>query len=239
LGLRMSLRTSGPRARLVPRRSEAWDPTRALLAACGVALLSGLLPGSALAHQPRLVGAATAVRVTEPEVSKAYYARLPGRPARYEITSGVPFTLYAQTTVPDVAHARRDLRMRILGPTGQLAGLTTPPSRWKPFYEPFGGDHYLTGPEFRRRVPAGRYTVEVSDPGNRGTYVLAIGEAEKWDPVEAARALAALPAIKHDYFGQSLPRAWLSRTIPIIALMLAGLVGAALLARRLIKRRRR
>jgi hypothetical protein len=209
---------------------------RALLLMGGAVLLPGVVPGSAAAHQPRLVGSATTVRVSDPEVSKAYYARLAGTPARYLIASSVPFTLYAQTTVPDVAHARLDLQMRISGPAGQLARLATPRSRWKPFYEPFGGDHYLTGPEFRRHVAAGRYSVEISDPGNRGTYVLAIGEAERWDPARAARALAALPAIKHDYFGQSLPRAWLTRTIPVTALLLAILAGGLLLVWRLVQR---
>jgi len=91
-----------------------------------------------------------------------------------------------------------------------------------------------------------RHTKTVqSDSARRGLrprqprhLVLAIGEAERWDPVEASRALAALPAIKHDYFGQSLPRAWLSRTIPVIGLMLAGLAGVALLVRQLVRRRR-
>ena len=179
---------------------------RAVVLGCGIALSQGVLAGPAVAHLPRIVGAARTVRVTEPEVSKAYYARLPGVPARYTIASAVPFAFYAQTTVPDVPWARRDLRMRVLGPAGELARLTTPAAAWKRFYEPFGGNRYLTGPEFRRRVPAGRYAVEVSDRGNRGIYVLAIGEAERWDPVEAARALAALPAIKRDYFGRPTRR---------------------------------
>ena len=193
----------------------------------------------AIAHQPHVVGDAARVGVSDPEISKAYYGRLPGVPARYEIVSRRPFTLYAQITVPDIRGARRDYRLTILGPGGQLlAQLSTPTSHWKRFFEPFGGDHYLTGPEFRRHVPAGRYSVEISDLGNRGTYVLAIGEAERWDPAEAARALAALPAIKHDYFGQSLPRAWLTRTIPVTALLLAILAGGLLLVWRLVQRRR-
>ena len=42
--------------------------------------------------------------------------------------------------------------------------------------------------------------MQVTRPGNRGTYVLAIGEAEQWGPIEALSALMALPTIKHDYF---------------------------------------
>jgi len=194
-----------------------------------------LLAPAALAHQPRVVGAARTVRVSDPEVSKAYYAHLPGVPARYEIASASPFNLYAQTTVPAVPASRRDLQMRVFGPSGELARLAVAAKAWKTFYEPFGGDHYLTGPEFSRHVPAGRYTVEISDTGNRGTYVLAIGQAERWSALEAIHALFALPTIKHDYFGQSLPRAWLSRTVPMIAILLALLTGAAVLARRVVR----
>ena len=168
----------------------------------------------AVAH-PHVVGDAARVAVSDPEISKAYYGRLPGVPARYEIVSRRPFTLYAQITVPDIRGARRDYRLTILGPGGQLlAQLNTPTSHWKRFFEPFGGDHYLTGPEYRRHVPAGHYIVQVSRPGNRGTYVLAIGEAEQWGPIEALSALMALPTIKHDYFHQSVPQAWLTRTFP-------------------------
>src|SRR6185312_12762425 len=113
-------------------------------------LLSLVLAAPAVAHQPHVVGDAVRVVVRDPEVSKAYYARLPGVPARYEISSRRPFTLYAQITIPDIAGGRRDYRATILGPTGQLAQLTTPAAQWKQFFEPLGGDHYLTGPEFRR-----------------------------------------------------------------------------------------
>lgn len=179
------------------------------------------------------------VSVSEPEISKAYYGRLPGSPVRYEIASSRPFLLFAQATVPDVPGSRRDLRLRVAGPAGELASLSTPAGAWKKFYEPVGGDHYLTGPEFRRRVPAGRYLVEVSDAGNTGVYVLAVGEAERWGPVEGVRALLALPTIKHDYFGESLARAWFSRTIPALAVLAAAAAAVVLLVRWLVRAARR
>jgi hypothetical protein len=152
-----------------------------LAAVTGVLCL--VVASPAVAHQPHVVGDAARVAVSDPEISKAYYGRLPSVPARYEIVSRRPFTLYAQTTVPDISGARRDYRLTILGPDGPLlAQLSTPTSHWKQFFEPFGGDHYLTGPEYRRHVPAGHYIVQVTRPGNRGTYVLAIGEAEQWGP---------------------------------------------------------
>jgi len=198
-----------------------------------------LAPGDARAHQPRIVGNDTQVRVSTPEVSRAFYAKLPGRPARYEITQRRPFNLYAQITVPDVDNAERDFVLRILRGRRQLARLTTAPERWKQFYEPFGGDHYLTGPTFDRNVSGGDYTVEVSSPDNRGTYVLAIGKKEQWSPGEAANALAVLPQIKHDYFGQSEARAWFSRTIPVLLIAIVLIALAVLGVLRIVRHRRR
>lgn len=201
-----------------------------------VALLATLaLTPAAQAHQPEIVGRATLVHVGDPEVSRAYYGHLPGQPTRYVIVSARPFALYTQITVPDVRGALRDYRVEIFGPAGRLAVLSTPPRRWKKFFEPFGGDHYLTGAEFRRSVAAGRYVVEVSRPGNVGTYALAIGEQERWGPLAAVRALAALPVIKRDYFGESTARAWLSRTVPAV---LIAVVAIALPVLALARRRR-
>ena len=203
---------------------------------------AGLLLGAgapiAVAHQPVIVGSRSHVTVTDPETSRAFYGRLSGKPARYVVVSRTPFTLYAQMTVPDVSGARRDFRMRIAGPRGGLADVTTPPAQWKKFYEPFGGDHYLTGREFRRRVPGGRYTIDLSNPSNSGLYVLAIGEAERWGPIAAVRAVALLPQIKREWFGESPGRAWLSRTVPI-ALIAIAVVGALVLALRRALRVRR
>ena len=209
---------------------------RSVLAAVTGALCL-VVASPAIAHQPHVVGDAARVVVSDPEISKAYYGRLPGVPARYEIVSRRPFTLYAQITVPDIRGARRDYRLTILGPDRQLlAQLSTPPVHWKRFYEPFGGDHYLTGPEYRRHVPAGHYIVQVTRPTNRGTYVLAIGEAEQWGPIEALSALIALPTINHDYFHQSVPQAWLTRTVPAMAVLIALILLAGWMLHRLIRR---
>ncbi|MGB0098023.1 MAG: hypothetical protein WBP81_36485 [Solirubrobacteraceae bacterium] len=78
--------------------------------------------------------------------------------------------------------------------------------------------------------------MQVSRPGNRGIYALAIGEAEQWGPIEALSALMALPTIKHDYFHQSVPQAWLTRTVPAMADLVALILPAGWLLRRLIRR---
>ena len=78
--------------------------------------------------------------------------------------------------------------------------------------------------------------MQVTRPGNRGIYVLAIGEAEQWGPSEALSALMALPTIKHDYFHQSVLQAWLTRTVPALAVLVALILLAGWLLTRLIRR---
>ena len=206
------------------------------VAAVAVAALLGV--SSAQAHQPVIVGDRTHVTVTDPETSRAFYGRLPGRPARYAVLSRTSFVLYAQMTVPDVRGARRDFRMLITGPRGEIASVKTPAATWKKFYEPFGGDHYLTAREFRRRVPGGRYVIEVSNPSNNGLYVLAIGERERWGPIAGLKAVALLPQIKHEWFGESPARSWLSRTVPIALITVAVISLVALLAAKALRVRR-
>jgi flagellar biogenesis protein FliO len=46
----------------------------------------------------------------------------------------------------------------------------------------------------------------------------------------------ALPAIKHDYFHQSVLQAWLTRTVPAMAVLVALILLAGWLLNRLIRR---
>ena len=66
--------------------------------------------------------------------------------------------------------------------------------------------------------------------------MLAIGEAEQWGPIEALSALMTLPTIKHGYFPQSVLQAWLTRTVPAIAVLVALILLAGWLLNRLIRR---
>jgi hypothetical protein len=94
---------------------------------------------------------------------------------------------------------------------------------WRPFFEPFGGDHYQLGPEYDEDVPAGAYTVVVSSPDNLGKYALAVGKIEKFPPKEMARTIVALPKLKK-YFGKSPWTAYFNLT-GVFLLVIAGAVG--------------
>lgn len=171
-----------------------------------VALLVCLfIPGMADAHQPRLVDSSL-ISVLDPEISKAFYAKLDGQPHYYEIDSQKDFDLYVNVLVPDIQGQKKDVSAVIIkngdveNPMARLDGLSF---QWKAFFEPFGYDNYWMGPEYKAHVDAGKYEVRVFSTNNDSKYSLAIGEAELFDFKEIMNALTVIPKLKADFFNES------------------------------------
>lgn len=129
---------------------------------------------------------------------------------------------------------------------GRLDG---PSTTWTPFYEEFGGDHYLWGPEFAaddslkgealkgRQVPAGNYTLTVSSPNNSGKYSLVVGDLEAFPPLEMLNALILVPQLKSGFFGESLPTMLSSAFVwGYVALIFALAFGFGLLYRFILRK---
>jgi hypothetical protein len=163
-----------------------------------------LLPMMALAHQPRIVESATTV-VIDPEISKAYYSEFNGTSQIYTIDALSDFDLYVNLLVPDKAGQSRNIEAVVTRdgesvPVVTLGGIGF---AWESFYEPFGNDTYLNGPEYRAHVPAGRYTIRVTSPDATIKYSLAVGEIEAFNVAETLSAIHTIPLIKRDFFGKS------------------------------------
>lgn len=173
------------------------------LAAFAFALV--VWPSSVSAHQPQIVQPSpTPIPVRDAEIPKAYYAALDGAPQLFEVRCSRPFILYVSILVPGVPGVARNLSAEIRdGKHRFVAELDGLHARWKKFHKPSGGDDYYQGPEFRGRVPAGTYAIKVIRPGNRGKYVLAVGEREEFTFRETLRTLRVLPRLKSDFFGKS------------------------------------
>jgi hypothetical protein len=165
--------------------------------------------GATYAHQPKMVTDTAVTRVDKPEVSKAFYARLFGEPAVYEIVSPDSFDLYVNILVPDEVGRPTDLSVTVTRGLDTIMVLDGPAHTWTKFYEPFGGDSYLMGPERRLRVGPDTYVATVSRPGNEGRYVLAVGEREEFPPREIVRVIRLMPRLKRDFFGKAPIRALL------------------------------
>lgn len=179
--------------------------TRKILPVIGLALFALvflLRPGIASAHQPRIVEDRLTV-VTEPEISKAYYAKLEGVPDIYTISSSQDFELYVGILVPDIAGQKKDVSVVVLKDGNQIAILDGTTFAWTQFYEPFGADKYWKGGEYRAAAGPGKYEIRVSSTNNDSKYALAIGEIEKFGLTDSLSATTLIPQIKKDFFNQS------------------------------------
>lgn len=192
-------------------------------------------PFSAQAHQPRTTGQGDGhqddpIIVPEPDVSKAYYKELAGEPEYYSISSDVAFALYINILVPDIP-SEREHRFSVEvtdAKGGRIALLDGTTGEWKQFYEPFGGDNYLMGPEYRANVSAGQYTLKVFSADNDGKYALAVGEKEAFPPAEILNALLLVPQIKQSFFGVPFPMSLISS--PMVNGILVMIVGVIVIA---------
>ena len=171
-----------------------------LLLASGPMALSA--PAPVAAHQPVVVDSET-TEVSDPEISKAYYATLAGEPQRYQIDTSVAFDLYVGILVPDDGSPVKDVTAEVFRGDELLVRLGGVDETWKRFYEPFGQNTYWDGGEYRLRAEPGIYTVVVSSVDNTSRYSLAIGEIEFFGWGDRVNALAVLPGIQQEFFGLS------------------------------------
>ena len=159
-------------------------------------------PLKVLAHQPRLVEMEK-INVTEPEISKAYYGNLSGKPHIYTISTSSPIDLYVNVLVPFIEGPEKNVIVKIFKGE-QLMGILSPKKGdWKEFFEPFGHSMYWKGPEFKVRADAGKYKIHVQSTERSIRYVLATGEIEAFDGPESLNAILLIPKLKKDFFEES------------------------------------
>lgn len=164
-----------------------------------------LTPSVVFAHQPR-IPTGNEIVVTDPEISKAYYAELLGKPQNYFIKSDKPFNLYINLTVPDIAGQRTDFSYYVFKdgnfdyPITEFFGGNF---EWSKFWEKFGRDSYLEAGSYQMEQEPGEYKIQVINSDYTGKYVLAIGEKENFDLKETVNAINLIPKIKKNFFNES------------------------------------
>lgn len=187
-------------------------------------ILFVFLPTVASAHQPRITESRLTT-VSDPEVSKAYYAKLTGEPDIYVIDASAPFDLYVGVLVPDIAGQKKDVSAVVLKDGTQIAFLDGATFAWEQFFEEFGRDTYWKGPEYRVRAEAGTYEIRVWSTNNDSAYSLAVGEIESFGPSEIINAYITIPQIKSFFFNKPAYTAFLT---PFLGVPLAILLVIAL-----------
>lgn len=161
------------------------------------------------AHQPRLDISFNAsyenpIVVKNPEVSQVFYGELKGKPNYYQIKSDVPFKFYLNLLVPSSPGMPGDfISAEVLDSSGNtILFINGTNSTWEPYFEEFGGDNYLKGPDARADLPAGTYYVKVFNSKNQGKYSIAVGEIESFPLDESLTALVTIPLLKEQFFGK-------------------------------------
>lgn len=202
-----------------------------------------LVPATLQAHLPRLVTSDT-IRVIQPEISQAFYAHLSQAAHRYYLDETDTFDFYLQLLTPDLTGQRTDFLVNVFQNSGNLSGnliysIDTKEFQWTKYYEPYGGDHYLMGPEFRMKAPPGIYTISISNSDNLGKYALAIGEKESWPPSEIWNTLVMLPKLKKDFFQKSPLTAYFNRVGVFLAICLLIIISVLFLILKLLRKQYR
>lgn len=177
------------------------------------------------AHQPRLdTGTVTNISnpiiVENPEISQAFYGNLKGSPDYYQITSNKPFQLNLNILVPASPGLGGSLpSVEVTDSSGGIIlTLNGTNSTWTPYFEEFGGDYYLKGPEATKNVPAGEYIIKVFNENNQGKYSLAVGKIEAFPADESLKAIINLPILKEQFFGKQVTLLFLEFLGIILAL---------------------
>jgi hypothetical protein len=105
--------------------------------------------------------------------------------------------------LPKIDGIAKDFSAIIYKDSRPYAYLYASKSKWEEFYEPFGGDWYYQGPEYKKEVPAGTYLIKVYNPKNEGKYVVAIGEEESFPLNVAIKTIFVMPSLKLNFFKES------------------------------------
>jgi len=164
-----------------------------------------LITPSVFAHQPRLVNEATfdnPLIVKDPEISKAYYGILEGDPEYYLIQTDKEISFYINILIPDLEDTPVVSAEFLDENLTKIHLLDGENFEWEEFYEPYGKDNYLKGPEFGEHfksittISPGKYYIKIFNQNNKGPYSLAIGDIESFPLSEIIKTIFILPVIK-------------------------------------------
>jgi hypothetical protein len=168
----------------------------------------------AYAHQPilNLEGEQTKNKpyvIDEPEISKAIYSNLNGSPEYYKITSDQPFNFYVGITVPNIDQCDtfQKYSFSILDEEFNIIkDFDGNAVEWGSWYEEYGKKWYWIGPEFGEKFKStskfkpGTYYIKVYSEDNKGNYVLAVGDEEKFTPGVILKMLFSVPKINKKFW---------------------------------------
>ena len=174
-------------------------------------LLFFLLPLAASAHLPRYmmgenISLHSPAEIENPTVSQVFYGQMHGTPGYYHFYLSQPsdvliglLTPVSETDFPQI---------ELIAQKGKVQNLTG--NFDEVYFEEFGGDYYLRGPEKTFNLPADNYLIKVYNASSTGRYALVIGNEEKFSVVEMVKTFFVLPIVKQKLFDRPILELFLS-----------------------------
>ena len=150
--------------------------------------------------------------IEQPEVSKAIYSTLKGKPHIFKISSNKDFKFYAGITVPKIKDCNQfeKFSFQVLDSNKKIIkNFDGENFKWWPWYEKYGKKWYWVGPEFGSNFKsnnifaAGDYYIKIFNKKNKGNYVLATGDIEKFGPFIIAKLPFILPKINRKFWDKT------------------------------------
>lgn len=193
-----------------------------------LAVLLLLTPFFAFAHQPRIVDEkAGVITISGPEISKAYYGKLEGKPQVFQFSASETLPFYMNILVPTTTEGKKDVSATLYNennPNKLIITIGGEQGTWKLFHEEFGNDDYYQSTEYKADIPAGNYEIRVTSTSNDSLYSLAVGETESFPLVEIARSFITLPHIKSFFFDKPFYSAFITPFLggPILLVLLVS-----------------
>lgn len=172
------------------------------------------------AHQPRLneegdyaMSKDDPYIIKDPEISKAIYSTLDGAEHFYKIKSDEDFNMYAGITVAkqdDCPDEFQKFSFSILDENfNTLHAFDGESFKWWSWYEEYGKKWYWVGPEYGADFKStnifkkGTYYLKVNNNSNKGNYVLAVGDIEKFNALVIGKMMLVLPKINKKFWNKN------------------------------------
>ena len=182
-----------------------------------ISLIFILISINSYAHQPILneqnhITFDDPYLIEQPEVSKAIYSTLKGKPHIFKISSNKDFKFYAGITVPKIKDCNQfeKFSFQVLDSNKKIIkNFDGENFKWWPWYEKYGKKWYWVGPEFgsnfmsNSTFAAGDYFIKIFNKKNKGNYVLATGDIEKFGPFVIAKLPFILPKINKKFWNKT------------------------------------
>jgi hypothetical protein len=178
------------------------------------------------AHQPKVTlyddsSLANPIQINNPDISQVFYGDLDGQPEYYKFSLTQATDSLLGILVP--ISEKNFTSVELIDENNMSIGLLKEEDYEKGVYfENFGGDSYIKGPEIKTLLPQGDYTLKIFNKINTGKYALVIGEKESFNFLESLKTLAVLPIIKIAFFNKPILELFV--TFLAIILLLKSLI---------------